>query len=87
LAIRNLADLFNPKRVILAGSLSELLVLWKKMSDAVTRAALSNGREFGNRAFFLWEGLFRPRESGPGIRPDFSVPDSNFLKDFDLNGS
>ena len=88
LAIRNLADLFNPKRVILAGSLSEL---FRFVEEDVRR-------RLRERCFPTVENLEIDLSSfgkdssalgGAALVFDriFSVPDSNFLKDFDLNES
>ena len=88
LAIRNLADLFNPKRVILAGSLSEL---FRFVEEDVRR-------RLRERCFPTVENLEIDLSSfgkdssalgGAALVYDriFSVPDSNFLKDFDLNES
>lgn len=88
LAIRNLADLFNPKRVILAGSLSELF----SFVEEDVRRRLRERRfptvgslEIGLSSF----GKDCSALGGAALVFDriFSVPDSNFLKDFDLNGS
>ena len=84
-AIRNLADLFNPKRVILAGSLSEL---FRFVEDDVRR-------RLRERCFPTVENLEIDLSSfgedssalgGAALVFDriFSVPDSNFLKDFDF---
>jgi predicted NBD/HSP70 family sugar kinase len=86
LAIRNLADLFNPKRVILAGSLSEL---FRFVEEDVRR-------RLRERCFPTVENLEIDLSSfgkdssalgGAALVYDriFSVPDSNFLNDFDLN--
>ena len=86
LAIRNLADLFNPKRVILAGSLSEL---FRFVEDDVRR-------RLRERRFPTVENLEIDLSSfgedssalgGAAVLFDriFSVPDSNFLQDFDLH--
>jgi predicted NBD/HSP70 family sugar kinase len=85
LAIRNLADLFNPKRVILAGPLAELF-------DYVEEDVRQRLRA---RRFPTVENLEIALSSfgkdccaigGAALVFDriFSVPDSNFLKDFDL---
>jgi predicted NBD/HSP70 family sugar kinase len=88
LAIRNLADLFNPKRVILAGSLSELF----SFVEEDVRRRLRERRfptvgslEIGLSSF----GKDCSALGGAALVFDriFSVPDSNFLKDFGLNGS
>ena len=87
-AIRNLADLFNPKRVILAGSLSEL---FRFVEDDVRR-------RLRERCFPTVENLEIDLSSfgedssalgGAALVFDriFSVPDSNFLKDFDSSES
>ena len=87
-AIRNLADLFNPKRVILAGSLSKL---FRFVEDDVRR-------RLRERCFPTVENLEIDLSSfgedssalgGAALVFDriFSVPDSNFLKDFDSNES
>jgi predicted NBD/HSP70 family sugar kinase len=88
LAIRNLADLFNPKRVILAGPLAELFGYVEEdvrqrlrercfPTVANLEIALSS---FGNDCCAI---------GGAALVFDriFSVPDSNFLKDFDLKES
>ena len=86
LAIRNLADLFNPKRVVLAGSLSELF----QFVEGDVRRRLSE------RCFPTVENLEIDLSSfgqdssalgGAALVYDriFSVPDSNFLQDFQLN--
>ena len=87
-AIRNLADLFNPKRVILAGSLSEL---FRFVEEDVRR-------RLRERCFPTVENLEIDLSSfgedssalgGAALVFDriFSVPDSNFLKDFDSSES
>ena len=84
LAIRNLADLFNPKRVIVAGSLSELFPF---VEEDVRR-------RLRERCFPTVENLEIDASSfgkdssalgGAALVYDriFSVPDSSFLKDFD----
>jgi predicted NBD/HSP70 family sugar kinase len=86
LAIRNLADLFNPKRVILAGSLSEL---FRFVEEDVRR-------RLRERCFPTVQNLEIDLSSfgedssalgGAALVFDriFSVPDSNFLKDFAAN--
>jgi predicted NBD/HSP70 family sugar kinase len=86
LAIRNLADLFNPKRVVLAGSLSEL---FRFVEEDVRR-------RMGERCFPTVENLEIELSSlgkdcsalgGAALVYDriFSVPDSNFLQDFELS--
>jgi predicted NBD/HSP70 family sugar kinase len=88
LAIRNLADLFNPKRVILAGSLSELFRFVEK----------DVRRRLRERCFPTVENLEIDLSSfgedssalgGAALVFDriFSVPDSNFLNDFNSNES
>jgi predicted NBD/HSP70 family sugar kinase len=88
LAIRNLADLFNPRRVILAGSLSEL---FRFVEEDVKR-------RLRERRFPTVENLEIELSSfgkdssalgGAALLFDrlFSLPDSNFLQDFDLNES
>jgi predicted NBD/HSP70 family sugar kinase len=88
LAIRNLADLFNPKHIILAGSLSELFPfvdehvrrrLHERCFPTVENLAIdlsSFGKDSSalGGAALVYDGIFR-------------VPDSNFLQDFDLTGS
>jgi predicted NBD/HSP70 family sugar kinase len=84
LAIRNLADLFNPKRVILAGSLSELF----RFVEEDVRRHLRERRfptvdnlEIALSSF----GKDSSALGGAALVFDriFSVPDSNFLHDFD----
>ena len=88
LAIRNLADLFNPKRVIVAGSLSEFFPF---VEEDIRRRLME-------RCFPTVESLEVDLSSfgkdssalgGAALVYDriFSVPDSSFLKDFDLNDS
>ena len=83
-AIRNLADLFNPKRVILAGSLAGLF----RFVEGDVR------RRLRERCFPTVENLEIDLSSfgadssalgGAALVFDriFSVPDSNFLKDFE----
>ena len=88
LAIRNLADLFNPKRVILAGPLAELFAF----VEEDVRRRLRERRfptvaslEIGPSSF----GKDCCAIGGAALVFDriFSVPDSNFLKDFDLKES
>jgi predicted NBD/HSP70 family sugar kinase len=88
LAIRNLADLFNPKRVILAGPLAELFAF----VEEDVRRRLRERRfptvaslEIGPSSF----GKDCCAVGGAALVFDriFSVPDSNFLKDFDLKES
>jgi predicted NBD/HSP70 family sugar kinase len=85
LAIRNLADLFNPQRVVLAGSLSEL---FRFVEEDVQR-------RLRERCFPTVENLQIDLSSfgndssalgGAALVYDriFSVPDSNFLHDFEL---
>jgi predicted NBD/HSP70 family sugar kinase len=86
LAIRNLADLFNPKRVVLAGPLSELFPF---VEGDVRRRLMERGfptveelevdvSSFGKDSSAL---------GGAALVFDriFSVPDSNFLEDLDLS--
>ena len=70
LAIRNLADLFNPKRVVLAGSLSEL---FQFVEGDVRRLAASDAF----RPLRIWKSISHrlaktvPRlAERPGLRPD-----------------
>jgi predicted NBD/HSP70 family sugar kinase len=85
LAIRNLADLFNPKRIVLAGSLSEL---FRFVEEDVRR-------RMRERRFPTVENLEIELSSfgkdssalgGAALVYDriFSVPDSNFLQDFEF---
>ena len=88
MAIRNLADLFNPKQIILAGSLSELFPFVDKHVK----------RRLRERCFPTVENLAIDLSSfgkdssalgGAALVYDriFRVPDSNFLQDFDLTRS
>jgi predicted NBD/HSP70 family sugar kinase len=88
LAIGNLADLFNPKRIVLAGPLSDLFPF---VRDDVRQ-------RFAQRHFPTVEDLeievssFGKDSSALGgaalvFDRIFSVPDSNFLEDLDLNES
>jgi predicted NBD/HSP70 family sugar kinase len=86
LAIRNLADLFNPRRVILAGSLSELFPFVEedvKRRLRARRFPTVENLEIGLSSF----GKDSSALGGAALVYDriFSVPDSNFLKDLALN--
>ena len=88
LAIRDLADLFNPKRVILGGSLSELFRFVEK--DVRGRLRERRFPTVENLEIDLSSfGKDSSALGGAALVYDriFSVPDSNFLKDFDLNES
>ena len=86
LAIRNLADLFNPKRVVLAGPLSELFPfvegdvrgrLMERCFPTVEELEIDVS-SFGTDSSAL---------GGAALVLDriFSVPDSNFLEDLELS--
>ena len=88
LAIRNLADLFNPKRVILAGSLSELFPFVEE--DVRRRLRERRFPTVDNLEIELSSfGKDSSALGGAALLFDriFSLPDSNFLQDFDLNES
>ena len=84
-AIRNLADLFNPKRVILAGSLSKLF----RFVEQDVRRRLRERRFPTVEKLEIDLSSFGGDSSALGgaalvFDRIFSVPDSNFLKDFDF---
>jgi predicted NBD/HSP70 family sugar kinase len=88
LAIRNLADLFNPKRVILAGPLADLFGFVEE--DVRRRLRERRFPTVGNLEIGLSSfGKDCCAIGGAALVFDriFSVPDSNFLKDFDLKES
>ena len=87
-AIRNLADLFNPKRVILAGSLSKLF----RFVEQDVRRRLRERRFPTVEKLEIDLSSFGGDSSALGgaalvFDRIFSVPDSNYLKDFDSNES
>src|SRR5215469_14281717 len=87
LAIENLADLFNPQLVVLAGPLSELFPF---IEDEV-KVRLRD-RSFPTVETLQIEvssfGQYGSALGGAALVYDqiLSVPDSNFLEDLDLNG-